>query len=111
MNKHTHIIMNKDALRSMCIDSHRSTCTDVSTESAGFSTASVSVQGSMCPYISTKGTDVHIGTSTDISTVKMVVRIITNTYDKYEDYKPKQYICTDSVGKVRNGISYDDDLQ
>ena len=54
-------------------DARRSTCTDVSTDSTGVSTVSMSVQGSMCPYISTKGMGAHKGTSTDIYTGKKVV--------------------------------------
>ena len=70
------------------------------------STKSISVDGSTCLYISTKGTGVHRFTSTDYSTVKAVIRGRTNEYDLYGRYEPKLDTDTDVVEKVRRGISY-----
>ena len=53
----------------------------------------------------------HVGTYTDVSTGKRVVKEIMNSYDKYGGYKPKQGIGADVVGKVRKGLSYDDALK
>ena len=86
-------------------------CTVISTESTGVYTEITSVQGSMCAYISTKGTGVHGGTYTDVSTVKTVVQLIMDAYENYGGYKLKQDIGTDTVGKLWKGISYVDSLQ
>ena len=64
----------------------------------------------MCPYISTKGTGMHVVTSTDESKVNTFVRGRTDAYSNYSTYKPIWDIGTDVVGKVRKGISYADAL-
>ena len=77
---------------------------DVSDENTG-------VQGSMCPYIPTKGMGVHIGTSMEKSKVKMFIRGIMEMYNKQGRYKPIQNIVKDAVGTVQKGISYAGALQ
>ena len=59
----------------------------------------------MCPYTFTKGTGVHVVTSTDNSTVKTVVRGRKNEYYKYRGHKPIWHISRDVVGKVQKGVS------
>ena len=86
-----------------CTEYCVSACTDVSTNITG-------VHGSTCPYISTKGTGVHVVMSTDESKVKTVVRGRKNMCDEYGRKKPIRDIGTDVVGKVRKGISYADAL-
>ena len=73
--------MVKDAYRSTSPDAIRSKCLYISTDSKGVSTENTGVHGSMCPYIFIKGMDVHVGTSTDVSTESMVVRGRTFMYD------------------------------
>ena len=72
--KKAHISTINDDCGSTCTDDCGSMCMNVSTDIT-------SVQGSTCPYISTKGTDLHICTSKDVSMGETVVRGITNTYD------------------------------
>ena len=79
-------------------------CTDISTESTD-------VHRITCPYIYTKGTGVHRGTSTEVSMINRLLQGRTNLYDKYEIYEPKQYIVMNAVGKEQKGVSYDDALQ
>ena len=64
-----------------CIDDHVSTrtCTYVYAENMG-------VYGRMCPYISNKGTGMHIVITADESKVKTFVLGIMYAYDKYERY-------------------------
>ena len=62
-------------------DDLRSKFMDISSKIKGVSNTSTSVQGSTCPYISTKGMGVRRVTSTDISKRKTVVQEITNVYD------------------------------
>ena len=59
---------------SACKEDHVSACTDVSTDNKG-------VYRSMCPYISTKYTDVHVVTSTKKPRVNTFLRIRMNKYD------------------------------
>ena len=96
--------MSKAARGSTCTYERGSKCMDVYTDSMG-------VHGSTCSYISTKRTGVHGGTSTDDSTVNTVVQRRTNAYDKYGRYEPKRDIGTDTVQKVRKGISFAEALQ
>ena len=76
-------------------------CMDVSDDNT-------SMSRNMCPYISTKGTGMHIVTSTDESKVNMFVCGRTDVYCNYSRYKLIWGIGTDVVGKARNDISYDD---
>ena len=99
----TCVSTSKDVYRSMCTDDLGSARTDVSTESIG-------VRGSTCPWIYIKGAVVRGVTSTDDSTVKMVIHGRTNTYGEYRRYEPIYDIGTDVVWKVRKGIRYDDAL-
>ena len=63
------------------------------------------------PYISTKGTGMHVVTSTDEYKVNTFVRGITDAYYNYGRYEPIWEIGKYIVGKVRKGISYADALQ
>ena len=96
--------IRKDGRGITCTDDIRSACTDISNDSTG-------VRRITCLYIPTKGTVMHIVTSTDNSTVNTVVCGRTNAYDEYVRYKPIRYIGTDIVGKVRKEIRYDDALK
>ena len=78
-------------------------CMDVSADNT-------SMSRNTCPYISTKGTGMHVVTSTYESKVNMFVFGRTDAYYNYGRYKPIWDIGTDVVGKVRKGISYDDAL-
>ena len=89
---------------SACAEYCVSDCTDVSSENTG-------VHGSMCPYIYTKGTNVHVVTSMYESKLKTFACDRTDAYDKYRRDKPKRYICTDIVEKAHKGIRYADTLQ
>ena len=73
--------------------------------------ASMGVNGSTFPYISTKFNCVHGVTSTENSMVKTSIPCRTNVYDEYGRYKPIQDIGTDVVRKIRKGIRYFDALQ
>ena len=75
------------------MEDYVSACTDVSTDSTG-------LHRIMCMCIYTKGTGVHVVTSTDKFKAKTCVRGIMNAYDKYRRYKPIRDICTDVVGNV-----------
>ena len=47
---------------------------------------------------------------TDISMENVVEQDITNKYDVYGGYNTNRYIGTDTVGKIRKGINYYDEL-
>ena len=91
-DKQTHESTRRDTCRSTCTDAYGA-CTDIST-------SILRVNESTCPYISSEGISVHGFTSTDYSTVNMVVRGRTNAYDVYVRYKPKREISTDVVENV-----------
>ena len=69
-----------------------------------------STNKNMCPYISTKGTGMHVVTSTDESKVNTFVCGRTDAYYNYGRYKLIWDIGTDVLGKARKGISYADAL-
>ena len=73
--------------------------------------ASMGVNGSTFPYISTEVMDVNGVTSTDDYKLNMAVQGRMNAYYRYGRYETKRYICTDVVGKVWKSISYSDALQ
>ena len=100
-----------------CTEDHVSACTDGSacTEDCVIACIDVSADNTsmsrnMCPYISTKGTGMHVVTSTDESKVNTFVRDRTDAYYNYGRYKPIWGIGTDTLGKARKGISYSDAL-
>ena len=86
-----------------CTEDHVIACIDVSTDNT-------SMSRNMCPYISTKGTGMHVVTSTDESKVNTFVCGRTDAYCNYGRYKPIWGIGTDVVWKARKGISYSDTL-
>ena len=63
------------------------------------------------PYISTKGTGMHVVNSTDESKVNTFANGITDAYYNYGRYELIWEIGKDIVGKVQKGISYADALQ
>ena len=46
-----------------------------------------------------------------VSMVNTLLLGRTNRFDEYGGYKPKRYIGTHTVGKVRKGVGYSDALQ
>ena len=100
-----------------CTEDRVSACTDGSAcredrviASMDVSADNTRIRRNMCPYISTKGTGMHVVTSTDESKVSTFVPGITDTYYNYGRYKPMWDIGTDVVWKARKGIIYDDAL-
>ena len=79
--------MSKDANRSTCKEDCVSACTDATcmeycvSACTGVSTDNMGMHRSMCPYISTKYTDVHVVTSTKKPRVNTFLRIRMNKYD------------------------------
>ena len=89
---------------SACMEDCVSMCTDGSSDNMG-------MHRSKSPYISTKGTGMHVVTSTDESKVNIFVHVITDAYYNYGRYELIWEIGKDVVGKARKGISYADALQ
>ena len=77
-----------------CTEDHVSACMYVSDDNTG-------LHRSMRPYISTKGTGVHVVIPTEKSKVKTFVRGKTDAYDKCGLYKLVRDISPDVVGKIR----------
>ena len=69
-------------LKESCVQTHR----HVEVQSMIVFTEIMGVRGSMCPYIPTKGTVVQVVMSTDNPTVKTIIRVRANVYDKYGRY-------------------------
>ena len=100
MEDHVSACKNSSACMEYCV----SMCTDGSSDNMG-------MHRSNGPYISTKGTGMHIFTSTDESKLNTFVRGIMDTYYNCGRYEPIWRIGKDVVGKVRKGMSYSDTLQ
>ena len=89
---------------SACMEDCVSMLTDGSSDNMGMHR----IKG---PYIFTKGTGMHVVTSTDESKVNTFVSGITDAYYNYGRYKPMWEIGKDVSVTVRKGISYADYLQ
>ena len=116
MDTLTREITSKDAHGITCMEDCVSACMDATCTEDCVSaytyvyTDITGVHGSMCTFIYTKCTDVHVVISTDKSNIKTVI-VRANAYDEYGRYKPLRDIGTDVVwGKVRKGIRYVDAL-
>ena len=88
---------------SACTEDRVIACMDVSADNT-------SMSRNMCPYISTKGTGMHVVTYTDESKVNTFICGRIEAYYNYGRYKPIWDIGTDVVRKARKGTSYADAL-